>query len=310
MKKIALLLTLSIFTSCKGQEQKEKSLKKEMKNYKIEKYDYKHDKKIFYGIGVSAFASVEIYVDDILLERKETSGNLSLGIELNDWLLENGTHTYKVRYLPQKGKNMVLPYLLKETDITIDRWEYVKNSVKRPLSNKENYTDVRIRIPVPPEPVPVWEIKGEFEVTGLPYKLEGWQNSQDLSKMDKDVLKKEVVAYYNYYRGLLNNGKIEESLLEEHKKNSEVAIATYDDPNWYLEEKNMKQILTFKNSMLPIENYTMEIFGKGKLVRLIKNKSPLKGKGVLIRETPTRWSSIGVVLHKPKGSDSFKIIRK
>ena len=245
MRTIIILVTISLLAiGCKGQgpkKEKSNNIKQQMKNYKIEEYNYKHDKKIFYGIGIAAFASVEVYVDDILIARKETAGNLSFGVELNTWLLENGTHTYKVRYLPQKGKDMVLPYLLTETDITIDHWEYVENSTERPLSKKENYTEQRIRIPVPPEPVPVWEVSGEFEVTDLPYELEGWKNSQDLSKIDRDELEKEVVGYYKYLRDLLSEGKVEEYLSQSKSKDKETIIATYDgELDWYKGEKRKK----------------------------------------------------------------------
>jgi hypothetical protein len=63
--------------------------------------------------------------------------------------------------------------------------------------------------------------------------------------------------------------------------------------------------------MLPIENYKMVIFENNKLVRLeridgiFKNSPPLLANYIKGKYTP-----YPIILHKPKGSDSFKIIRK
>ncbi len=314
MKPILTLMAVIIFTCCKGQETKENinNVEQKMKNSKIKKYEYRHNKKIFYGIGISAFASVEVYINDILIAKKETAGNISLGVELNEWLLENGLHTYKVRYLPQKGKSMVFPYLLEETDITIDHWEYVENSVEKPLSKKENYTEERMRIPVPPTEVPVWEVTGKFEVIDLPYKLQGWKNSLDLSKIDRDELEKEVVDYYKYLRNLLNNGEVEEYLSQSLQKDQEIATSMYDENlDWYTGKERKNELIDdCKGKMLEIENYKMEIFGKGKLVKLVRVDEILRNKSCLQSESETAYTSYGVILHKPKGLDSFKIIRK
>ncbi|WP_165750586.1 hypothetical protein [Cellulophaga sp. Z1A5H] len=129
--------------------------------------------------------------------------------------------------------------------------------------------------------------------------------------MDQDELLKEVVIYYEYFRGLLNDGKIKQLLIEEKQKNIELATATYDDPNWYYTEESIDGFSKYINTMLPIENYKLELYGNGRLVKLVRNDEGIfKNWDVLIGESETEYFSTGGFLHKPKGSDSFKVIRK
>ncbi|WP_158978216.1 hypothetical protein [Cellulophaga sp. L1A9] len=313
MKSISILCVLLLFFNCKGQDKKKlkSSIATSDTIQKIQPYTYTHDKQIHYGVGISCFASFELYIDDILVAKEETAGNISKGIELNEWVLKNGTHQFKVRYLPQTGKEFVEPYLLTETKVVIDHWNYVENSVIRPHSGAEEYESKFFEVPVPTEKVPFWEFSGEFKVENLPFELTGWTESQDLSKMDQDQLLKEVVIYYEYWRKLLNEGKVKQLLKEEKQKNIELATATYDDPNWYYTEEAKQSTLKYKSTMLPIENYKMELYGNGRLVRLVRKDAGIfKDWDVLIRETKDNYYYTGGFLHKPKGSDSFKIIRK
>ncbi|PAM92663.1 hypothetical protein B4N84_21245 [Flavobacterium sp. IR1] len=49
---------------------------------------------------------------------------------------------------------------------------------------------------------PYFEIATEIEVK-LPFILDGWQNSVDLTKLDKTVLKEKVLEYYRQIHAIL-----------------------------------------------------------------------------------------------------------
>ncbi|MGV0919331.1 hypothetical protein ACTS94_02915 [Empedobacter falsenii] len=50
---------------------------------------------------------------------------------------------------------------------------------------KLNFPDLKTQVPI---------VSGQWDFkANLPFKLEGWKNSEDLSKCDKDKLEKEVV---------------------------------------------------------------------------------------------------------------------
>ncbi|WP_010521872.1 hypothetical protein [Aquimarina agarivorans] len=55
--------------------------------------------QITYAIHVNAKTPFEIFIDDIPLERFYESG-MNTTLELNPYLLSNGLHKLKVRYLP------------------------------------------------------------------------------------------------------------------------------------------------------------------------------------------------------------------
>lgn len=309
MKKILVLIFgLTTLYSCSQNKFNKKEL---LKNYKIMNYEYKTDQRPSYGIEYNTTLKCELWINDVPLERNYNVSHKSNAEIINDLLLGNGKHTFTMKFFPNatsKEDSLITQEDMKWTKIKLVKAEVIPNSPYGETKNREELID--FKIPEITTPVPYFEFTGEFEVTDLPYELEGWKNSQDLSKVDREVLEKDVVAFYNYIRELLNNGEVEKTLLEDQQKNNEVAIATYDDPNWYLGEENINDILAYKNSMLPIENYKMEIFGEGRLVTLIRIDKEFFPWDVIIRETPSSWFYSGVVIHKPQGSDSFKIIRK
>ena len=60
-------------------------------------------------------------------------------------------------------------------------------------SNEIDYEKSELNIALPPANVPIWEQKWELDIKDLPYDLKGWTDSQDLRKMDHDILQKEVL---------------------------------------------------------------------------------------------------------------------
>lgn len=306
MKKIILVfISFIALTGC-GQN-KHKSIK----NYKVMQYQYKTDKRPSYGIEYNTTLKCELWINDVPLVRNYDVSQKSNAEIINDLLLGNGKHSFTMKFFPNATNttdSLITQEDMKWTKIKLVKAEVILNSSYGETKNREELID--FKIPEITVPVPYFEFTGEFEVADLPYELEGWKNSQDLSKMDRDELEKEVVAFYKQIRDLNNDGNVEKYLALKEQQNNEVAISTYDDPNWYLSEENINDIKKEKGAMLPVENYKMEIFGDGRLVNLIRIDKEFFPWDVIISETPTSWSYTGVVIHKPKGSDSFKIIRK
>lgn len=130
--------------------------------------------------------------------------------------------------------------------------------------------------------------------------------------MDSVELHKEVLAYYEYLRELLNEGKVDE-YLELSDFDKEISIADYGTPEEMREihEKDKAKMLEpCLGNMLPIENYKLVIYAQGRLVRLAILDGGLRNKSALLSKVPngpkTTWRAL---LHKPKGSKTFKIIR-
>ncbi|MBD8083098.1 hypothetical protein IC610_11805 [Chryseobacterium sp. GCR10] len=275
------------------------------------------NKHITYAVHVNAKTPYELYLDDILIDRFYEN-NMNRSTDLNTYLLNNGTHKLKIRYLPLSDSQ---DGLLDPKDIIFNkdsRWHIYFVSLNKdpeaPLgyTNEIDYGSSALNIITPPKKVPFWEQEWDLEIKDLPYKLKGWSESEDLSKVNQDELKKEVVAFFEEQRLLLNEGKVDEYLQLGLKKDQELIVATYgEDLEYYNSQERKKNILRAKGDMLPLENYTLELFANGRLATLIIASGQYKNWSALLSKSEKgRVSGWGILVHKPKGSSQFEIIRK
>ncbi|WP_326983146.1 hypothetical protein VUJ46_00945 [Chryseobacterium sp. MYb264] len=311
------LLLLVLLINC--QENKSQSVNK--KAFEIVN-KIPAEKRISYAVHVNALTPYELYLDDILIDFFYED-NMNNTTELNPYLLENGKHKLKIRYLPTVKDMFSKKGLLDPRDIYTredSRWHvfFVKlnkdPNVPLGYTNEIDYGSSELKIIPPPSQVPYWEQEWELDIKDLPYKLKGWSESEDLSKMDKDQLKKEVVAYYEKQRNLLNNGSINEFLKLSSKQDEELDICTYTTPEQSRIDYDENVELMSKlcpNNMQPMDNYTMKLYANGKLVSLEIPNGKYKSWSALMSKTPKgRVNEWSIKLHKPKGSKDFEIIRK
>ncbi|WP_312389233.1 hypothetical protein [Chryseobacterium sp.] len=317
MKSITFyLLLMTTLINCQEKEQMNNTKAMEIVN-KIPA-----EKRISYAVHVNALTPYELYLDDILIDYFYED-NMNNTTELNPYLLENGKHKLKIRYLPTVKDMFSKKGLLDPRDIYTredSRWHvfFVKlnkdpNAVLG-YTNEIDYGGSELKIIPPPSQVPYWEQEWELDIKDLPYKLKGWSESEDLSKMDKDQLKKEVVAYYEKQRNLLNNGSINEFLKLSSKQDEELDICTYTTPEQSRIDYDENVELMSKlcpNNMQPMDNYTMKLYANGKLVSLEIPNGKYKSWSALMSKTQKgRVNEWSIKLHKPKGSKDFEIIRK
>ncbi|MGU3373951.1 hypothetical protein [Chryseobacterium sp. M5A1_1a] len=284
------------------------------------KISIEKDKQISYAIHVNSLTPYELYLDDILVDYYY-GDNQSKTVELNPYLLSNGMHKLKIRFLPSNNNIFSKKGLLSPKDIFINndtRWHlyFVKlnKDKSKPLgySNEIDYENNELKIIPPTEELPYWEQNWDLDINELPYSLKGWSESEDLSKMDKDQLEREVLTFFENQRTLLNEGEINEYLELGKKKDEEIIVSTYDDNrSWYSSEERKENILRAKGHMLPLENYKLELFGNGKLATLKIASGQYKNWSALLSKSEKgRVSGWGILIHKPKGSSHFEIIRK
>lgn len=275
--------------------------------------------KTGYIIHVNALSPYELYLDDILINFY-FGNNISNTIELNPYLLKNGKHKIRIKFFPKLDSK---DHLLSPKDIQFNetaKWHIYFSEINldpdAPLgySNEIDYDKSELNIVLPSENVPIWEQKWEVEIKDLPYELKGWSESQDLRKMDQDLLKKEVLLLFTKYKNLLNEGKIDAYLKLGFQMDQDLNIATYAT-------KKQSQINYAKNvelmsklcpgNMQEIDNFKMQLFADGRLVTLLIPDGKLKNWSPLMSITPKgRKNYYRVLLHKPVGSSDFEIIRK
>ncbi len=320
MKLLKLLFVCSIFTSCAQTSQNTTTSTDTMKYIK----SIPKEKQITYAIHINAKTPYEIYIDDIPLPgfgRYYESG-MNATLELNPYLLKNGMHKLKVRYLPlETAKDSLLypgdVYHNKDAKWNIFFVSYIKNkNASLGYEGEIDYENSSLEIIPPPKPVPFWEQEFDLEIKELPYTLTGWSKSEDLSKIDKDILKKEVFSFYNELREIMNNGDSKEYFNMNFSSDKELVIATYDDDiEWYTSDERKNEIINdCKNNMLPIDqkDYNLRIYGYGKIIAIERRKR-FKNNSLIAKkqhENSVRYFAYSFKLHKPVGSDTFEIIRK
>lgn len=280
--------------------------------------EIENNNQIMYAIHLNTRTPYELYFDDILISHNYKSDFVSRTKRLNTYLLGNGKYKVKLRFLPltDSKDNLVHP-----NDIFLNdsnQWEVYFTGVKIDNTSPVGYSDSidydssKLTVVAPPYAVPVWEQEFEVEVNHLPYTLEGWSESEDLRDWDQEVLEKAVVTYYELIRGKLNNNEINEVQRMFKRAVGEILYVNYiNDP---LEEFIVEDYQDIKNywggKMLELKDYYVDISSNGKLVQLkVRNKNHYNWGALIGYSEQKGNTSLPIILHKPKKSTSFEIIR-
>ena len=160
----------------------------------------------------------------------------------------------------------------------------------------------------------------------VPYTLSGWENGEDLSKLNQKELEAKVVAFYknmakafkekdyDYLNTMFLNADNEWYQAEYFPKD---VIAKFQSTKG----RKAKSVSTtragsdaYSQNIYPIENYVMKFYGNNRMVRLEPKEGFNRGESLLgyddIDKTGmNRKTFIDMVLYIPKGTQSLQIIR-
>jgi hypothetical protein len=155
--------------------------------------------------------------------------------------------------------------------------------------------------------------ESSFEIdVKVPYELKpDFEDAQDLRKVDKKELEKNLLVKYNQIKEIYQNKEIDNIARLIYSKTIIEFQTTYS-PKEKIQEywKLYRKIFLDEDfKMLPIENYKVEYFYDGRLVALIsQSKEPkLRGEPALAGEYNNQISSIKHYLYLPKGETEFKV---
>ena len=307
MKNFTLLFSMFLLFSCDGQSISET----------IENYQYKTSKRTVYGMDLTIPGPYELYINDIAARKDYGAGMHNTFIEINPYVLKSGTYNFVLKLLPmpsEAAKGGIQPSTIDFLKVAVSKYEKTGNK-----QQADSYEIVKTYpIPKIEKPFPLYEIKGEFTVD-LPYELEGWSKGQDLSKMDKEELENKVVAFYEKLRNGLNDGNYK--IFSDPQRTSETYIFNYT-PNeeiGEIENEDNEDLKNCKDRMAPIEDYTLNLYAEGKLVKLERNfttelygyKGNIIGLNALIRQgKKSGYLEYPFYIYLPQNSDEFVIIRK
>ncbi len=230
--------------------------------------------KPYYKLGCNIFTSAEIYVNDVLIQSfmgEKTSGDdrISSILPINQVVLESGRYFVKGKMYPRYGEKFMTEdnsYLgldfelcnisnCKETNVVYhpkieSPWDGLSEGIKYPY----------------------FEISTEIEVE-LPFVLDGWQNSVDLSKIKEQKLFEEVFSFYTQLHAVVRSHNVSKFLELSKEK------MTLQEQAFYFSEERKKSFMdgavglfSQKLDLLPLDPTDMKliVMGHGKLVKLLR----------------------------------------
>lgn len=291
-----------------------------------------YDQRINYHADIFiGGCNFEVLINDFPFERYFDVGNgaISTSIPINTAILKSGTQTWKIRIYPIHDVKQINGIIAKvprasiqegaRVEIKIGRIRYKENGdigkqfekvldFKAPLIKDEKTGKNKLA----DAGKTYTEYSGTFEAN-VPYNLSGWQNSEDLRDIDAETLKQEVAKEYEKMskwiedRNLIN---IAEAKLKSKKEEAQALF--------YNNTENAEYITDFIDTwghsnikMQPLENYSLQYYGDGKVVTLISNvykKSPLWAT-FKDDKNQDNYLIYTLYFHRPKGKTTLEIIR-
>jgi hypothetical protein len=318
MKKITTLFCLSLsLMSCAQKEIKkeeimnEENVKKVATIYKeVKTYDYNPQYKLH--IGTAANFSLELLINDFPIYKNYRSGIVTGSVPINEAILKKGKQKLTVRMTPPVDKqfNMgtIIDFSIAELKLSI---EYGDHTVEKYKDFKEVLS---YKMPIKNEKLPYYEINLEFDAPAVPYEndVQGWTNSVDLSKEDKDKLLKEVETFYKDMISLYETKDVNTLAGKYYKRQKEIAQAHYQTKPFdsqivideWIKDVNQEQKFDFKNNQ-------MRFFGNGKIVALLKTDKVFFNYPALFSRNEKVHDIFYyyLFLHRPKPGVSLEVIR-
>lgn len=265
----------------------------------------------------------QVLVNDIPVFRYFIDGGIMSPIILNNYITHSGKQTITYRLYPQtkrtygEGFNVLTPYTKFDVKLyvrnnadTVNSFDNQKLILTHNLATK---ADKKTFIG---EGKDYYEYSFNFEAK-VPFELKGWEDSEDLSKIDSKTLLAKTVAAYQYYYNVIKNKETE----AYYRLTFANTIAQIKSEYWGIDdinegEKEDQAFLkdtTFK--LEPLENYKLQLYGNGKVVCLEQTSADLRlqkrqsiwGKSKN-EKGGTEATFIKLFLHIPKGKDTFEIL--
>lgn len=322
MKKsnnIVLLFLMFLFAQSFGQIKTEMGKENIMNEENIQKVSniYKEVKTYDYNpqytlhIGTAANFSFELLINDLPIYKNYRSGIVTGSVPINEAILKKGKQKLTVRMTPPVDKQFnigtVIDLSLAELKLSINYGEYGKEKVQ------DFKTAFTYEMPQKKEKLPYYEINLEFDAPVVPYEndVQGWSNSVDLSKEDKDKLLKEVENFYKNMISLYETQNINALAGKYYKRQKE------QGQMYFLKKSSDFQNLidgwikqTNDQKPFVFDKYILSLYGDGKIVRITNTDKYYLNSSALMREDAEgNFSIYKMFLHRPAPGAPLEVIR-
>lgn len=316
MKKLLTLFYLAIsLGSCAQKESKKETVMNQeniQKVTNIYKTIKKYEQNPSYTLHLTASNfSFEILINDFPVQTSFDPGIFSGSMPINEALLKSGKQKLTIRMTPPVDKQYKMEKVIDldkaELKLNINYGDYTKQKV-------EDFKEaLQYELPKKSEKLPYYEVNLEFDVSKLPYEndVNGWKNSVDLSKEDKDVLLKEAEDFYKAIIKLYESKDVNKLAQNYYKRQVEMAQSNYQNKpqdsqviiDEWIKDVNDKKPFVFKD-------YVLQFYGNGKIIKLAKTDKYYLNLSALFKEDKDgNFQEYIMFLHRPKPGAALEVIR-
>jgi len=267
----------------------------------------------------------EIMVNDVPAFKYFKEGQIITPISINEFINKSGkqTITYKLYPLTKRASGDGFNTLLDWTSIKIELFQRNKADTTGNAFASEKKVLEHSSLTKPDGKAFIAEGKDYYEYTftfdaQVPYKNKGWENSEDLSKLDQKKLLAKTENAYKQVWNILEKKEADSYFNLIFNSYLETCQAEYTDKE-KIEKIIKSNLLPFENKtykLEPLEGYKMVLYGNGRIVSLdlvsmdprLRNKWAIWGK-YTDEDDDISSRNIRFYLHIPKGKTNFEVIR-
>ena len=279
---------------------------KQVKHYPSEPQYVMH-----YFNGVCNF---EIYINDFKVVKSFNNESFKTSKRINPFLLSKNNQLKIILY-PRDSVNKL--NLQAGLDLKVNSYENTDRfSIEKQQSNLFIYQ-------TPEDENGFFKYAGKeyfeqtvtFTLPEVPYKIEGWKDSQDLRNFDKKLLEQKVLQAYQMIQKSFKERDLDGIAQFSFNKMKDQAIAQYFDEEEV--QEGWEELISIAGAdnleFFPLENYELVFYGEGRLVGLKSKKKDkgFRGASALLCKFKREGKSVGAeldyLLHIPKGKTEFEI---
>jgi hypothetical protein len=321
---LTLLLTASLI-SC-AQESKNKTMTAEQRIEYLSKKVQKFDNEPLYQLDIQSIFNFKVMVNGVPVYSNFDKIPGMARVNINSSILKSGKQSIEVELYPGYDNNGTQKSFLENGEnfiLKVEKTAWNKDgSIKTPeevleFKNSDQNVDY--------SKLTEYKTSVSFDAS-VPYNMKGWEDGEDLSKLNQKDLELKVASFYK------------NTVLAFKEKDYDYlnTIFLNADSEWYQAEYFPKDMITkfqstkgrkgksvsttransdkYSQNVYPIENYVMKFYANNKIVRLEPKEGFNRGESLLgyddiDKNGMNRKTFIDMLLYIPKGTDSLQIIR-
>ena len=241
---------------------------------------------------------IDIRVNDVSVLCMNVDGQISTLIPVNHAILELGKQQISYSILPLHGDST----LNASVRFSLSVWLYEENGDL--IEKKEEIH--QFVLPDNITGIPIHVYKGEgFFYANVPYKLNAWQNSRNLSEVEN--LKVLVNSIYGKIKDIINNAHFDQLVNLLQKREDNLAICMYFSEKEKRDRINeLIEIINTGYQIVPVKDEdNLVMYGYDKLVVLRK---PNGSSSLLLQNKEGDDLNLDFQFHLEQGENELTII--